>query len=104
VTAHTHSTFVAGCYRCDLSREEVIAEIVNQELWVCQDCLIALANADYTSMDLARETAVRAGLTEWARQGYRLMPGDNFFGYRDSTCDCCGTPLAGDRHQAWATK
>jgi uncharacterized iron-regulated protein len=26
VTAHTHSTFVAGCYRCDLSREEVMAE------------------------------------------------------------------------------
>ena len=73
-------------------------------LMTCSDCLIGVANADYTGMDLKRETAVRIGIARWNNDGFWLAPGDGTDDdpFSWSSCDVCLTPLAGFRHQMWA--
>lgn len=72
------------------------------ELTACVDCLLALANADYTGVDLARETAVRSGLQRLANDGLELSVGDEHDAFSRTPCDVCLSPLAGQRHQVWA--
>lgn len=72
------------------------------ELTACVDCLMAIANADYTGMDLARETVVRAELQRWANHGFQLSAGDEHDAFSRTPCDVCLSPLAGERHQVWA--
>jgi len=73
-------------------------------LMTCSDCLIGVANADYSGMDLERETAVRIGIARWNNDGFWLAPGDGTddHTFSRSSCDVCLTPLAGSRHQMWA--
>lgn len=72
------------------------------ELTACVDCLMAIANADYTGMDLTRETAVRSGLQRLANDGLELWIGDEHDAFSRTPCDVCLSPLAGERHQVWA--
>ena len=69
----------------------------NLHLLGCADCLIAIANADYTGMDLERETAVRAGINRWNTDGFWLAADGEEHGFCRIDCDVCLTPLAGDR-------
>lgn len=72
------------------------------ELLVCVDCLMAIANDDYTGMDLTRETAVRTGLQRWSNDGFSLACGDDTHAFSSHRCDVCLTDLAGSRHQVSA--
>lgn len=68
----------------------------------CVDCAIAVANADYSGMDLETETAVRAGIQRWHMDGFTLCVDheDQYFSW--SPCDICARPQGGDRLKMWA--
>lgn len=63
----------------------------------CDDCVIAIANDDYTGMDDVREAATRGGIHKYASQGKYLVVGDEL-GFESSRCVICGG-LAGNRHE-----
>lgn len=77
---------------------------VDLDIQVCIDCTMAIANDDYTGMDLTQETAVRSGLQRWADDGFSLHIGDTYTEFSRWRCDVCLTDLAGHRHQAWASE
>lgn len=66
------------------------------EYKVCSDCLIALANDDYSGMDDAQETVTRAGLNELQSMYRSVIPDGAEYGFCNSACECCGG-LPGDR-------
>lgn len=59
----------------------------------CDDCVVAIANDDYSGMDDETEARVRAGLQ---RIGQWLIVGKET-GFSHKSCVVCGG-LAGDRH------
>jgi hypothetical protein len=61
----------------------------------CDDCVIAIANDDYTGMSDERAAEVRAGLK---RIGEFLTVGEDE-GFRWYGCRVCGSSLAGNRHR-----
>lgn len=85
-------------------------EIVKDDLWLCSDCLMLAVNGDATGLDYhysaeeadRRLREIEKGLNEL---GPHLVPafdsetekGIEEFSRR--TCDCCGTGLAGSRHE-----
>jgi hypothetical protein len=60
---------------------------------VCADCLMAIANDDYSGMSDKQEQLTRAGL---ARSGQHLIAGDDL-GFRRSLCYVCGQFEGGDK-------
>lgn len=72
------------------------------EIEGCVDCAIAVANADYSGMDLETETAVRAGIERWGKDGYILCVDheEEYFSWRH--CNICCRPLGGTRLKMWA--
>lgn len=73
--------------------------------WVCDDCVQAIANDDYTGIDYlaepgneamveARKNQVRAGIENFDLGGSLLDETNEF---SRGACDCCGTKLAGRR-------
>lgn len=69
-------------------------------LRVCGDCIVAIANDDYTGMDDATERRVRAGIRcIELRTGGQLVLGGEELGFSWRECECCGA-LAGDRYRA----
>ena len=62
----------------------------------CVDCVVAIANDDYTGMDNEREAEVRAALEkhEYAYGGEEL-------GFSWAPCGVCGSRLGGDRTQVF---
>jgi len=78
-----------------------------RELEVCQNCLIAIANADYSGMDEEEAFAVKDGICGLEREGKavtdrtrnQLVAGGEELGFSHSRCECCGG-LAGDRFTA----
>lgn len=73
--------------------------------WVCDDCVQAIANDDYTGIDYlavpgneaeiaARHAEVRAGIENFDLSGSLLDETNEF---SRGACDCCGTELAGRR-------
>ena len=64
----------------------------------CTDCMVAVANDDFTGMDLERETAVRAGIRRWNTDGFLLTPDGTELRFSGTPCEVCLSPLAGDRH------
>lgn len=71
------------------------------ELEVCVDCIMAIANGDYPENN-GRAVAVVNGEGRWADDGYHLVAGSGECGFSRTPCDCCGSHLHGDRHQATA--
>lgn len=82
-------------------------DIVQDNLWLCDDCMIAAVNDDYTGIDYSysgaadkRVAEIQAGLVEL---GPHLVPNfdsDTGDGYQEFArpargCDCCGSKLAG---------
>jgi hypothetical protein len=64
---------------------------------VCGDCLIAIANDDYTGMDDETEARVKDGIA--AVKGY-WVAGNEEHGFSWQPCECCKSHLAGDRYEA----
>ena len=65
----------------------------------CADCLIVMANGDYSGMSETKAAMVNRGLD--ALEGYAAPScGEDCEGAHFSwaPCDCCGEYLGGDRH------
>jgi hypothetical protein len=71
----------------------------NITLTGCVDCLMIVANDDASGMDAETEATVRAGINDWAIEGYVLVPGDDEDHFSRARCEVCGTHLAGGRHE-----
>ena len=80
-----------------------MAHLIADDLLVCTDCTMAIANDDYTGLDYhygpaeseRREAEIRAGIASMG--GYPVIGDEYGFSWRP--CDCCGTELGGDRHE-----
>lgn len=59
---------------------------------VCQDCLMAAVNDDYSGIGEGREAAVRDGID---RLGWMSFHEEQ--GFKTTPCACCGDRLHGDR-------
>lgn len=75
-----------------------MVEVIN-ELEVCQDCLCAIANGDYSGMDEETAFNVLDGICRLQKGGRYLVAGDKEFGFSHCRCDCCDG-LAGNRYEA----
>lgn len=78
------------------------------DLWICVDCLFALANGDYPD-DPERAAAVAAGEQReadagghWSLDGDRdgEPEGSSDRDFSRSQCACCWSRLGGSRHRA----
>ena len=68
------------------------------EYAVCGNCLIALANDDYSGMDDNEEKATRDGLSALHQEYKMVVPDYAEYGFSHHACECCGA-LAGDRYR-----
>jgi len=68
------------------------------EYEVCECCLIALANDDYSGMDDAEEKATHEGLAKLESEYRMVIPDGAEYGFRHYRCECCGA-LPGDRYR-----
>lgn len=74
------------------------------ELDLCPDCALVV-DADHWPEDATRHQAVKEGLDNWRKEGYRLaLDADPEAGPHFSWqgCDCCEDGLGGDRYDAVA--
>ncbi len=77
-----------------------MAEILADDCSVCVDCLMVIANDDSRGIeDAAREKVVRAAVYGRKDGGY-WTAGNDELGFSWQPCDCCNSPLGGDRHAA----
>lgn len=82
-----------------------LVEIV-RDLWVCVDCLMALANGDYPDEPEAAEAIVageqRVLPAHWSLDSATEDEGEGVDtrDFSRSTCDCCRSQLGGSRHRA----
>lgn len=85
-------------------------KVIEDDLWLCTDCLFAAVNDDYTGLDYSyskpeaesRERAIRKGLADLGpnlvyNADSETSKGMNEFSHRP--CDCCGSALAGARER-----
>lgn len=81
--------------------------VVDDEFYVCVDCIMVIANGDYSGLDYQfgnDEDAIEARIAEIdagiENAGGFICAGDSerdeSFSSRD--CDCCGSRLAGSRY------
>jgi hypothetical protein len=71
---------------------------VIEEMMVCADCIVAIANDDYTGLSDAEEKRVRAGINALHKEGYPTVgDSDKYDDFSRRDCPCCGA-LAGPRH------
>ena len=77
------------------------------ELEVCPDCLMVIANGDYSGIDYYlngqeaddRCKAIDDGMADWQGYGGRLVACDSeSSSFSKTPCDCCGDDLHGDRY------
>lgn len=80
-------------------------EILDNNFMVCSDCLMVIANGDYTGLDNYvdgddRAEEIDAGLERATENGEHIVAGDseNDSDFSAMQCDCCRTRLAGSRH------
>jgi len=84
---------------------------VIDDLSVCVDCAMFIANGDLTGLDYAfdekeadeRQAAILAGISKETKAGgHWVMSGDENeeSSFSRSACDCCDTSLGGDRLKA----
>lgn len=86
------------------SGDKAMAELVADGVMVCTDCIMVIANGDYSGLDFYddaddRAAEVDAGLDKLSESG-AVTAGDSEHDREFSSrpCDCCGTLLAGHRH------
>ena len=80
-----------------------MAKIIDDEFMVCSDCLMVIANGDYSGLAMnpstedQRAKEIRDGLD--SVQGHVVCgDSDKDNQFSTSDCDCCKTGLAGSRH------
>ena len=77
-----------------------------EDIKVCEDCMMIIANDDDSGMSEEQATTCREGIEQWNANGYYLCVGDSdsdqYEEFSRSTCDCCGQRLHGSRHQVVA--
>lgn len=74
-------------------------------IWVCEDCLMGTAYGDYSGLDYqysadeasTRMAEITAGIASFRPATLHPGDGSDEFSYR--TCECCGSHLAGTRHE-----
>lgn len=78
-------------------------KIVQDDLWLCVDCLVVAVNGDTSGIESdERVAAVNAGLD---RLGAHLVPdfdsesGDGILSFSWRDCDSCRCGLGGERHR-----
>lgn len=77
---------------------------VHSELMVCRDCLLAIANDDYTGLsnhpetEEARIAAIHAGLNRIGAHVVCDSSEETDLEFSVPPCECCGCKLAGSRH------
>src|SRR5208282_5813182 len=84
-------------------------EVVQDNLWLCEDCLFAAVNDDYSGLDMhyspeeaeTRMQEIQAGLKElgWLTPDFDSETGEGIDDFSSRRCDCCGSNLAGERHR-----
>lgn len=77
-----------------------MAIMINDNLWFCEDCMIASVNADYTGMEDDRTEEVKQAINKLP--GYPVSNFDENSGIEDFShkiCDCCNSRLAGKRYR-----
>src|SRR5208282_5634134 len=92
-----------------LSSNKQAMEVVQDNLWLCDDCLFAAVNGDYSGLDMyynhedaeKRMQEIQAGLKElgWLTPDFDSETGDGIDSFSSRHCDCCGSNLAGERHR-----
>lgn len=69
------------------------------EYEVCHDCLIALANDDYTGIESDRHAKhVADSLAALMREYRHVIPDGAEYGFSNDRCECCGA-LPGNRYR-----
>ena len=82
-------------------------DVIDDEFFVCSDCIMMIANGDSSQLDLyykpdeadRRREDIFAGLRRMADGGGYICVGDSERDIEFSTrdCDCCGSNLHGSR-------
>jgi hypothetical protein len=68
---------------------------------VCQDCLIAITNGDFSGMDEGQAEATEKGMYRLTgSHRVYLIAGDTEHGFSVNKCDCCRSKMHGDRFEA----
>lgn len=82
---------------------EAAGREIQYELWLCEDCMIAEVNGDYSGMTDERAAEVSAGLEKltsevgWISANWDSETGEGELEFSRIQCDSCGTRLAGRR-------
>lgn len=77
---------------------------IHDELWVCQDCLLVIANGDDSGLDNhpetaeARRAAITAGLERLGPHVVADSDEETDIEFSPSPCGCCLDKLACSRH------
>lgn len=80
------------------------AVLITDDLWLCDDCTIAQCNDDYTGMTEELAEFIQEALARMAVDGnlaanFDWHDGAGVDEFSPWPCDCCGTPLAGNRNR-----
>lgn len=75
---------------------------------ICEDCVQAIANGDFTGLDYhydkeesaRRQEAIKDGITAYHDAGFIPVVGKEA-GFSVMGCDCCEDPDAGERHELY---
>ena len=83
-------------------------KILDDNFMVCVDCILAIANGDYSGLDYSlpeseadrRMEEIEQGIDAAGGYDGYIVPGDaeKEEEFSSSDCDCCGSHLAGSRH------
>jgi hypothetical protein len=85
-------------------------EVVQDDIWLCVDCLMAAVNGDFTGLDYSytedeaaeRHGEIVAGLDALGPglvSDFDAETGDGIEEFSCHGCDCCGSRLAGQLHR-----
>lgn len=72
-----------------------MAHVIEDEILVCDECAVTIANDDYSDIEPEHRARVLAGIACLNQRGYPVIDYD--FGFSWKPCQCCGS-LAGYRH------
>lgn len=76
--------------------------VIDDNFMVCADCIMVIANGDWSGLEFYEERSKRAAEIENGIENTEgeIVPGDseNDREFSKAPCECCGSPLAGTRH------
>jgi hypothetical protein len=82
-----------------------MAKVISDDLWFCVDCTMIAENGDDSGMEPERAREVRKAIAE-LKGSPAMDSGENENGYDEGhnefskwPCECCGSPLAGERYR-----